>query len=141
MGYVYDYDEPGLISDFDRECGTFNLGQFQLPHPQCQEKFVCMEAESDKDLVDPKMRQFAQCIDAMNCHMMVAMSTKVSSGTELALFLHQMIPHHQVNFLGVLWVQSRSQSSYSSCLLNLLCIVLSQNAVSFGPWLYCNKQD
>jgi Domain of unknown function (DUF305) len=41
------------------------------------------------------MRDFARCIDAMNCHMMIAMTTKVSSGTELALFLHQMIPHHQ----------------------------------------------
>ena len=66
---------------------TYGLDAFQLPHGQCPTAFICDP--------DDRMRDFASCIDAMNCHMMIAMTTKVSSGTELALFLHQMIPHHQ----------------------------------------------
>lgn len=80
----YQQETPG---EFDGMCGTYGLDAFQLPHPQCPTRFVCD--------VDEGMRDFASCIDAMDCHMMTGMTTKVSSGTELALFLHQMIPHHQ----------------------------------------------
>ena len=66
---------------------TYGLEGFALPNPQCISNFVCDPDES--------MKEFASCIDAMDCHMFIAMSTKVSSRTELALFLHQMIPHHQ----------------------------------------------
>lgn len=66
---------------------TYGLDQFQLPHPECPSRFVCD--------ADDSMKEFASCIDAMDCHMMIGMTTKVSSKTELALFLHQMIPHHQ----------------------------------------------
>ena len=38
---------------------------------------------------------FSDCIDAMNCAMLAGMTTKVSSQSEIALFVHQMIPHHQ----------------------------------------------
>lgn len=80
----YEQETPGV---FDERCGTYGLDQFQLPHPECPARFVCD--------VDDNMREFASCIDAMDCHMMTGMTTKVSSKTELALFLHQMIPHHQ----------------------------------------------
>lgn len=40
--------------------------------------------------------RFSQCIDSMNCHMMVGMTTSVKNvEDETALFIHQMIPHHQ----------------------------------------------
>ena len=52
---------------------TYGLDQYQLPHPECPAKFVCD--------VDARMRDFASCIDAMNCHMVVGMTTKVSSKT------------------------------------------------------------
>jgi Domain of unknown function (DUF305) len=74
-------------SEFDKMCGTYGLGPFQLPHPQCPERFICD--------VDDRMRGFVSCIEAMDCHMLVGMTTKVTSGSELALFIHQMIPHHQ----------------------------------------------
>lgn len=80
----YNYEVPG---PFDEECGTYGLDDFQLPHPQCPDTFVCD--------ADPEMQPFPQCIDAMNCHMFVGMTTGVSSGSEVALFIHQMIPHHQ----------------------------------------------
>ncbi|CAB9513618.1 expressed unknown protein [Seminavis robusta] len=80
----YERESPG---EFDEMCGTYGLDAFQLPHPQCPRTFVCDPDDSMKD--------FASCIDAMDCHMVYGMTTKVSSGTELALFLHQMIPHHQ----------------------------------------------
>merc|ERR1719330_542862 len=55
----------------------------------CPERFVC----------DPgnkyNFKSFSSCIDAMNCHMLVGMTSGVSSESELALFVHQMIPHHQ----------------------------------------------
>ena len=34
----YSYD---IQSEYDHECGTFNLDPFQLPHPECPSKFVC----------------------------------------------------------------------------------------------------
>jgi Domain of unknown function (DUF305) len=80
----YSYDRPGA---FDRGCGTFGLDDFQLPHPECPETFVCD--------VGPNNQPFASCIDAMNCHMFVGMTTGVSSRSNIALFVHQMIPHHQ----------------------------------------------
>lgn len=81
------YHEEEKPGEFDKKCGTYGMDGFQLPHKQCPTTFVCDPP--------PGMKDFAQCIDAMNCHMLHAMTTKVSSGTELALFLHQMIPHHQ----------------------------------------------
>lgn len=82
----YDYDVPGT---FDETCGTHGLDDWQLPHPECPAEFVC-----DVPAEGPK-KDFADCIDAMNCHMMAGMTTKMTSQSEIALFIHQMIPHHQ----------------------------------------------
>lgn len=78
----YTYDAP---TGFDAQCGTFLLNDFVLPHPECPDTFVC----------DAPDAGFSSCINAMNCHMMVGMTTGRSSGSDLALFVHQMIPHHQ----------------------------------------------
>ena len=84
----YEYDIPGV---HDGECGTYGLDSFQLPHDECPEKFVC-DAQDTND----RLKQFALCIDSMNCHMMAGMTSSVSGGMdETALFIHQMIPHHQ----------------------------------------------
>jgi hypothetical protein len=84
----YDYDSP---RGHDSVCGTYGLNAFQLPHAECPEKFVCDTEEADDNL-----KQFSRCIDSMNCAMMAGMSSSVSGGTdETALFIHQMIPHHQ----------------------------------------------
>ena len=84
----YEYDIPGV---HDGECGTYGLDSFQLPHDECPEKFVC-DAQDTND----RLKQFASCIDSMNCHMMAGMTSSVSGGMdETALFIHQMIPHHQ----------------------------------------------
>ena len=80
----YTLETPG---EFDKQCGTFGLDPYQLPHPQCPYNFVCD--------VDDRMRGFANCIEAMDCHMMIGMTTKVTAKSEVALFVHQMIPHHQ----------------------------------------------
>ena len=80
----YTYDQPG---EFDKTCGTFGLDAFQLPHDQCPERFVCDATE--------ETQPFSSCIEAMDCHMMAGMTTGVSSNSEVALFIHQMIPHHQ----------------------------------------------
>jgi Domain of unknown function (DUF305) len=94
----YEYD---TVADFDKMCGTFNTSIFQLPHDQCPDKFVCdvasdttsvSRAEDDEEILSAE--NYALCIDAMNCAMMVGMSTDAKYGP-LALFIHQMIPHHQ----------------------------------------------
>ena len=92
----YEYNSP---SDYYKECGTFGLEMFQLPHDECPEKFVCDVPAGNTDLV-----QFTGCIDSMNCHMMAGMTTKASKGSRSALFNHQMIPHQQnaVNMAKVL---------------------------------------
>ena len=83
----YTYDEPGI---FDQSCGSFGLDPFQLPNPVCPSQFVCGVDESNQALAD-----FAACIDAMNCHMLAGMTTGVKASSQTALFIHQMIPHHQ----------------------------------------------
>lgn len=82
------YEQEYQSSSFDKECGTMHLGDFQLPHPECPHKFIC-----DGNSVS----QFATCLEAMNCAMMVGMTTYVEDKNDgdVALFNHQMIPHHE----------------------------------------------
>merc|ERR1711957_806860 len=42
------------------------------------------------------VKEFAGCIESMNCAMTAGMTTGASSDNALALFVHQMIPHHQI---------------------------------------------
>ena len=85
----YEYDKP---SDFDKQCGTFGLDAFQLPNEECFETFVC-----DVPSENIALSNFSKCINAMNCHMMAGMTTRVEStkNSLTALFIHQMVPHHQ----------------------------------------------
>lgn len=83
----YEYDEP---SEFDSACGTFNTGQYQLPNSMCPEKFVCDVPDENDGL-----KAFSSCIEAMDCAMVNGMTNTVKSESEVALFIHQMIPHHQ----------------------------------------------
>ena len=82
----YEYLE---ISDYDRECGTYNLTDFRLPNDQCVARFVC--PEGDQAAADASI--FKGCVDAMNCHMMASMTTQGASIP--TLFCHQMIPNHE----------------------------------------------
>lgn len=97
----YDYDTP---SDYDQTCGTYGLKDFQLAHPECPERFVCNVPNENKELA-----AFSDCIDSMNCHMFAGMTTNVNAGSENALFIHQMIPHHQnaVNMAKALLVTGK----------------------------------
>jgi hypothetical protein len=84
----YEYDVP---IGHDIDCGTYGLDNFQLPHLECPEMFVCDVEGEDEDL-----QHFAKCIDSMNCAMMAGMTSSVRGNIdETALFIHQMIPHHQ----------------------------------------------
>ena len=84
----YEYDIPG---ELDKSCGTYGLDAFQLPNAQCPDKFVCV----DTDTADFALKAYSTCTDAMNCAMMAGMTTGVTAGSPQALFIHQMIPHHQ----------------------------------------------
>ena len=82
------YEQEYQSSSFDKSCGTMHLGDFQLPHPECPHKFICDGASES---------HFAQCLEAMDCAMMVGMTTYVEDQNDgdVALFNHQMIPHHE----------------------------------------------
>lgn len=86
LGYQYD-----SISSFDASCGTFDLESSRLPQTECPDRFVCVPDSVNDD----GLRVFASCIDAMNCFMLKGMTTGVSASSPTALFIHQMIPHHQ----------------------------------------------
>jgi len=81
----YEYSS---ISEFDYECGTHNLTDFANPKDidTCPDITVC------EDGIEPESK-VAECIQAMNCHMMSSMTTNLVGRS--ALFCHQMIPHHQ----------------------------------------------
>jgi hypothetical protein len=83
------YQEKEPPSDFDRQCGSYGLGDFALPNALCPDRFVCGVEDASEEL-----QQFSACIDAANCFMMAGMTTGVQATEGTALFLHQMIPHH-----------------------------------------------
>jgi len=85
LGYSYDN-----VSEFDTECGTFGTSDYQLPNSMCPEKFVCDIPGENEGL-----KAFSSCIEAMDCAMVNGMTNTVKSESETALFIHQMIPHHQ----------------------------------------------
>jgi hypothetical protein len=56
------------------------------------EKFICGHPDESTPL-----GQFVDCIVSQNCHMFAGMTTGVSAQSEMALFIHQMIPqHHEI---------------------------------------------
>jgi len=84
----YEYDMP---TGFDALCGNFGVAGNRLPDDQCPSTFVCLA-----DGADPSLGLFADCINAQDCSMFKGMTSGVSAtGGETALFLHQMIPHHE----------------------------------------------
>ena len=138
---------PPPPSSYDKQCGTYGLvheeanpGQrgdswahhveadYRLPHPECPHTFVCEDGKST----------FSSCLDAINCHMFNGMTTYENYG-EVALFLQQMIPHHQnaVNMaksLLLTWSYSCNPqdlgSSSAECLMEniIRSIINGQNA-------------
>jgi hypothetical protein len=121
--FEYEYDEPG---EFDSGCGTFGLDPYVLPHPECLSRFVCTDGS-----VESSAALFASCIDAMNCAMMVGMTTGYESNDPIALFIHQMVPHHEnaVNMAKVC-IFSKIQSFADCHQLNVCGI--SQHYVLLG---------
>lgn len=83
----FEYAAPG---EFDKTCGSFGLDEFQLPNNLCPPRFVCGATGADQAL-----QNFSACIEAQNCAMLAGMTTGISAQSETALFIHQMIPHHQ----------------------------------------------
>lgn len=98
LGYNYDIME----NEFDMGCGTQGFNPYQFSHDECLATFVCLtddqKMEGNREIGqscssgDHTIADFAQCIDAMDCHMIA----KVITGAyEATLFVHQMVPHHQ----------------------------------------------
>lgn len=57
-------------SDFDKQCGSSGLEAFRLPNALCADRFVC-----GKPSVSTELRQFSECLEAANCHMLSGMTT------------------------------------------------------------------
>lgn len=87
LGIDYEYSPA---SDFDKQCGTFGLGEYVLPQPQCPETFVCDTSQKSASVQD-----YSKCLDAMNCAMFSGMTTSAATDDAVALFIHQMVPHHE----------------------------------------------
>lgn len=125
----YSYDEP---SAYDQTCGTYGLDAFQLPNSQCPSKFVCNPPD-----VSTPVGIFADCLDSMNCAMTAGMTTNVHADSPIALFIHQMIPHHQnaVNMCKALMTThdidcaDMSNEDDPHCVMRVLCyeIINGQN--------------
>jgi len=124
----YDYQVP---SAYDQTCGTFGLEEFQLPNNECPKKFVCNQPGG-------AVGQFADCVDSMNCAMLVGMTTNVNDNNAIALFNHQMIPHHEnaVNMCKALLKSGEADcddledEEDEACVINVICqeIINTQNA-------------
>jgi hypothetical protein len=124
---AYDYDSP---SEYDQSCGTHGLGDYQLPHAQCPEQFVCNKPGGATGV-------FSGCLESMNCAMTVGMTTNVNQGSAIALFIHQMIPHHQnaVNMCKSLMASGEmicddiTDEEDPQCTMSVLCyeIINGQN--------------
>merc|ERR1712238_549378 len=81
-----------IQSEFDAGCGTYGISAFELPNPNCPVNFVCGAGS--------ELENFAACFNALDCAMTSGMSNEVGSqdddvSDEIALFINQMIPHHQ----------------------------------------------
>jgi hypothetical protein len=83
----YSYEAP---TGLDEVCGTSGINAFELPNSQCPSRFVCLSPEGTES---SELQTFANCIDAMNCAMIVGMTT-LDNEEGGALFSYQMIPHH-----------------------------------------------
>jgi hypothetical protein len=119
-------------AELDQKCGTYRLADFALPHSSCPETFVC--DISDKSA---NVQQYSECLNAMNCAMFHDMTTSVTANSEVALFIHQMIPHHEnaVNMAKALLKLNVTPcddftEDNPSCFMNRLLreIIASQNA-------------
>jgi hypothetical protein len=122
------YERDAVPSAFDEKCGSYGLQNFVLPNPLCPARFVCHDGDDD-DSQD--LRDFSRCIDAMNCHMLSGMTTGTKARSEAALFVHQMIPHHEnaVNMAKVLMKADKldcddlSDDENPDCVLEGKCIL------------------
>jgi len=127
----YSYQEPDV---YDQSCGATGISAYQLPNDQCPTSFVCEK----RGVRDPKVSKFAECIDTMNCAMVAGMTTKVNNDNAIALFNHQMIPHHKqaVNMCKALDITGGTEcddindEDDPKCVMKVLCveIINTQNA-------------
>merc|ERR1712176_262292 len=91
--------EPVTRTDFDKECGTYDIGQFEPGKGfdrYCPgQQFIC------GDIVDTR---FGRCMNAIDCAMNHGMTIKVQNDNPIVVFMHQMIPHHHnaVNMAKIL---------------------------------------
>merc|ERR1712238_200348 len=128
----YEYQEPDA---YDRSCGATGISDSQLPDSECPSTFVC---DAPNPITKPFAAKFAQCVDSMNCAMLKGITTKIQSDSVVALFNHQMIPHHQqaVNMCKALDIAKGTEcddifnEDDPKCVLKVLCqeIINVQNA-------------
>jgi hypothetical protein len=75
------------VTPVDGVCGTSGLEPYSFGKSMaCKERYICGTLDTD----------FEKCLDAMNCAMKSDMHAHTSPdhGNEIAVFMQQMIPHH-----------------------------------------------
>ena len=92
-----DLYSPHVPQPFDAECGTFEAANYATGTSQsCGSEMLCGDGATEDS-------NFIRCLNAINCKMRHEMRVDAAQD-ELALFMHQMIPHHAnaVNMAKVL---------------------------------------
>merc|ERR1719316_2235743 len=89
--------QPVTLSDVDATCGTDGLAPYTgRGSMACSERFLCGTLDSD----------FEKCMQAIDCKMNkdVKAYTKADQQDKVAIFMEQMIPHHEnaVNMAKIL---------------------------------------
>jgi hypothetical protein len=77
----------GETSEFDEECGTFGVGEFHDKKDEmCPgQNFLCDHTDTT----------FSKCMEAINCKMNHQMRVSEHPDNQLAVFMQQMIAHHE----------------------------------------------
>ena len=75
------------LTDFDKACGTAEVGLYGDGASKCPERYVCGAIDTN----------FEKCLQAIDCKMNREMKSATNSAHSthpMALFAQQMIPHH-----------------------------------------------
>merc|ERR1719269_535019 len=74
-------------STYDQSCGTYGLDAYKSG-ATCTDEFLCHTGTLAEG-------SFGDCLKAMDCAMDKNMMTNLDTTSDVASFMHQMIPHHE----------------------------------------------
>ena len=135
LGDTY-YGTPSAA--FDNKCGTFDVDPYHSKQDEfcSKQDFLCDRTGSD----------FSNCMQAINCKMNYMMRVKEVADNPLAVFMQQMIPHHEnaVQMSRIAMKHATKAKGYDSEVEDLLrSIMATQNhqIQTMNTWLKTHASD